>query len=147
MPYRALFVVKKPIVVLCWIGLVNSATWSGFGMRAAVRQSSASAAATARAVDQLDRQIDQLRIESMDTRETVAALGERVGGVIVRIDTLYGTMLEMKVEARNESMEQRRMLSTMLMSVLGFFITVTGALIAVLWSIRKGWLRTADARD
>jgi hypothetical protein len=55
-----------------------------------------------------------------------------LSGVNVRLDVLSEGVRDIRVR-----------MDTMLKSLLGGFVTIIGALIATLWSIRQGWIVTA----
>jgi len=128
-------IIPKPIAVLLWIGLANSIGWTLVAVPA-LAQSRESAAATARAVDRLDARVDRVESMTMDTRIEIAGMNERIGGLIVRVDTLYQSILDVQ-----------RAQSTVMLMALGFFVTISGALVGTLWSIRKGWLRTTESKN
>lgn len=140
---RQQLIVSRPVVLLLWVGLLNSAIWLAVSVPA-VAQSAASAAATARAVDRIDDRVtvltDRLSAETTDTRVLLARFGEQIGGLTVRLDTLYA--VQQASDAADAAWQ-----SKVTWLIVGFFVTTTGALLATLWSIRQGWLRTSDGGE
>ena len=67
------------------------------------------------------------RIEQLDDR--LRASETTIAVIASRLDTLTASVQDV-----------RSQIDTLLKALLGLFITLVGALVATLWSIRQGWL-------
>lgn len=126
-----MIVCSRRIRALLWVGILNAAVWTLLTVPAVLGQSRESASATARAVDQIDSRVsrledatERLQENDVESRVAIASLQITIGAV------------------RADVSDVRELIVTMVWAVVGFFVTVTGGLIATLWSLRKGWLRT-----
>jgi hypothetical protein len=128
-----ILVCSRHIRSLLWIGIVNAMFWLTMTTLTVVGQSRESATATARAVDQLDNRVTRVEASDMDNRIAIAEMRATMRNVIATVSDVQKDVLDI-----------RSLIVTMVWAVIGFFVTVTGGLIATLWSVRKGWLRTSE---